>query len=242
MTATLSDADIVGLSVACDLDLANFRRTHVEARVARALEQERAENVAELRDRLTTTDAAREAFRRSVAISVTGLFRDAEQFEQLAEALRAEPKKPRPPRVWSAGCATGEESWSLAALLARLGRADGALVLGSDLLPENVRAARRLRPTARELGGVVIPATMRVRFECRDLVHDGAPGTGWDIVLCRNVAIYLEEARRRQVHRTLALALARQGLLLLGRSERLSDPAALGLRRLSPHLYLRCEA
>lgn len=242
MTGTLTDADIAGLSVASDLDLASFRRTHVEARVARALEQERVPTVADLRDRLTRSEVARDAFRRSIAISVTGLFRDGEQFDVLADALRATPPSSRPPRVWSAGCATGEEVWSTAAMLARLGRGEGALVLGSDLLPENVRAARLLRPTPGDLRGAKIPVTLRLRFECRDLVHQGAPGRGWDVVLCRNVAIYLEEARRRQVHRILAAALGRHGLLLLGRSERLNDPGALGLRRLSPHLYLRSEA
>lgn len=242
MTGALTDADITGLSVACDLDLTSFRRTHIEARVARAIESERVDGIAELRDRIMNSEAARDAFRRSVAISVTGLFRDGEQLEVLADALRSAPPQTRPPRVWSAGCATGEEAWSMAAVLARLGRGEGALVLGSDLLPENIRAARQLRPTSGDLQGARIPPTLRIRFECRDLVHHGAPGTGWDVVLCRNVAIYLEEARRRQVHRTLASALRRQGLLLLGRSERLSDPGALGLRRLSPHLYLRSEA
>lgn len=176
-----------------------------------------------------------------MAISFTGYFRDAEQFEALADAVMSSPRREpaRPIRAWSAGCATGEEAWSLAALLCRLRRGDGALVLGSDVLTENVQVARRLRPTAPQLAGARMTPTLRVRFECRDLVEQGSPGSGWDIVLCRNVAIYLAEQQRRAVHRMLAAALAAHGLLLVGRSERLSDPAALGLHRLSPHLYRR---
>ncbi len=81
-----------------------------------------------------------------------------------------------------------------------------------------------------------------MRFEVRDLVEQGSPGAGWDVVLCRNVAIYHAEEQRRRIHHILARALAAHGLLLVGRSERLSDPAALGLHRLAPHLYRRAAA
>lgn len=244
MTAALTDADIDQLSEACDLDLHQFRRSHLETRVARALEQERLGEIAHLRDRLAVEDALRASFRRAVAISVTGYFRDAEQFDLLADALIGTPgARARPLRAWSAGCATGEEAWSIAATLERVRRAAGALVLGSDVLAENVRAARRLHPTIAELGGTRLPrGGVRVRFECRDIVQQGSPGAGWDIVLCRNVAIYLGAAQRRAMHELLARALGPHGLLLVGRSERLPDPRALGLRRIAPHLYRRVDA
>ena len=57
--------------------------------------------------------------------------------------------------------------------------------------------------------------------------------------MCRNVAIYFEPATKTRVHRLLAGALAPGGVLLLGRSERLGDAAALGVRRLEPHVYER---
>lgn len=243
MTATLTNGDIGELSEACALDLTHFRRSHVEARVARVIEQEQLSDVADLIARVADDDGLRRAFRRAVAISVTGLFRDAEQFQVLRDAIfGARPTAQRPLRAWSAGCATGEEAWSIAATLCQARRGEGALVLGSDVLAENVQVARRLHPSAADLGGVRLASGLRVRFECRDIVEHGSPGGGWDVVLCRNVAIYLAEDQRRRVHRMLAAALALHGLLLLGRSERLSDPEALGLHRLSPHLYRRVAA
>jgi len=242
MSAALTDGDIVRLSAACSLDLAMFRRTHLEARVRRALELAENGAVDDLERQMGVDDDAREAFRRSVANSYTGMFRDREQFDTLRDLLMSEPRSGRPIRAWSAGCATGEEVWSLAATLARAGRADQATVLGSDVLAENVREARLMRPTPLDLLGIRIPASVQLRFECRDIVRQGAPGVGWDIVLCRNVAIYLEEDRRHEVHGTLSRAVRPGGLVMLGRSERMADPAAFGLGRVVPHIYRRTAA
>jgi chemotaxis protein methyltransferase CheR len=79
----------------------------------------------------------------------------------------------------------------------------------------------------------------RRQRESADLVRDPAPGGHWDLVLCRNVAIYLDAAAKARLHRTLAGVLPAGGVLMVGSSERLSDPAALGLRRIEPHVYQR---
>ena len=79
-----------------------------------------------------------------------------------------------------------------------------------------------------------------MRWERRDLVADGPPPGRWRLVLCRNVAIYLSPAaRRRAVHDARRPRSRARGVLLLGRSERLIDPAALGLRAIGPHAYER---
>jgi chemotaxis protein methyltransferase CheR len=78
-----------------------------------------------------------------------------------------------------------------------------------------------------------------MRWERRDLAADGPPPGRWRLVLCRNVAIYLEPGARRRLYTTLAAALSVRGILLLGRSERLIDPSALGLRPAGPHAYER---
>jgi chemotaxis protein methyltransferase CheR len=79
----------------------------------------------------------------------------------------------------------------------------------------------------------------RVRWERRDVVAEGPPRGHWRLVLCRNVAIYLARGARDRLHRALASALAPDGVLLLGRSERLTAPEELGLRQVAPHAYGR---
>lgn len=223
------------LSHASGLDLRIYRPAHVAGRVHDALDRLAGGDVDELHRRLIVDEEARRRFRRSVAISVTGLFRDPAQFEVLEGELRRSVPTPRM-RVWSAGCADGSELWSVAAVLERVGALEGAILLGSDVLDENVARARRFGP---EQEGRLprLPASARMRFERRDLVNDGAPVGRWDLILCRNVAIYLAPPARSALHAMLAASLAPGGLLVLGRSERLTDARTLGLRLVAPHAY-----
>jgi chemotaxis protein methyltransferase CheR len=225
------------LSAASGLRLEAFRAEHVADRVDRALAAERVETVDELVAVLRRDGRARERFRRSVAVSHSGFFRDPEQFDALEHRIlpRLLEHASRL-RAWSAGCANGLELWSLAVVLSRLGVLDGAHLLGSDLLDENLAIARAGTYDVVEIA----PALRgRARWERRDLARDEAPAGRFDLILCRNVAIYFEPGAKARLHATLSGALAPGGVLMLGRSERLSDPASLGLRRIEPHVYER---
>lgn len=233
----LTPAELRALSAASDLDLGAFRQAHVHARVQRALGRVNASDIAALGTAMRRDAAVRDDFRRSVAISVTGFFRDAEQFEHLERHMGWLRQTPRP-RIWSAGCSNGAELWSMAVLLDRLGAAARAQLVGSDLLPENVARAKQGLDEG-VLAGHTLPADARPTFEVRDLTRDEpAPGP-WHVILCRNVAIYFEPQTRSELHERLAGALASNGLLLLGRSERIASPRALGLEQVAPHLYRR---
>jgi chemotaxis protein methyltransferase CheR len=222
------------LSRMSGLDLAIFRDAHVDRRIDETLSRTASADVVTLARRIGADPAMRSRFRRSIAVSVTGIFRDPEQFRVLEDQLAAFADVRRL-RVWSAGCSNGSELWSVASVLQRLGLLERSFLLGSDLLEENVvRAKAGPDPLGVELD---LPRWARVLFEQRDIVNEGAPDGRWNVVLCRNVAIYLTPPARAALHQTLARALAPGGLLLLGRSERITNPAAAGLRRVAPHAY-----
>lgn len=217
------------------LPLESFRAEHVNEQVARACRRFEVPDAGALARVLRNDDTARRRFRRAVAISHASMFRDPHQFELLEHELL--------PRLlagggrisaWSAGCSDGSELYSLGILLERLGALDRALLLGSDLLEENVATAQ-----VGAFDGVSDAVRARVRFEQRDLVADGPPPGRWRLVVCRNVAIYMGPAARARLYTTLVDAMARRAILLLGRSERLIDPAAYGLRTIAPHAYER---
>ncbi len=187
---------------------------------------------------LRSDPLARKRFRRSIAISHAAMFRDPEQFALLEEHVLP-PLLAGGGRIsaWSAGCSDGSELYTLGIVLERMGALDRATLLGSDLLDENLATAR-----VGAFDGVSEAVRARVRWERRDLAADGPPPGRWRLVLCRNVAIYLAPAARQRLYATLTAALARRGVLLLGRSERLIDAAALGLRTIGPHAYERVDA
>jgi len=186
----------------------------------------------------------------AVTNGLTHFFRDLDQFDALGHML-AQLRRSSPGRtlqLWSAGCATGEEPYSLAMHCDRLGIP--ARVLGTDVnrlaLDRAARADYRawsLRHVDAELraryfeqvqGGdeaqprfAVRPSIRaRVRFELYNLVteptprpDDGAPG--WDAIFCRNVLIYYARETVERIARKLVRSLSPEGALFLGASESL---------------------
>jgi chemotaxis protein methyltransferase CheR len=163
--------------------------------------------------------------------------------------------------IWSAGCATGEEPYTLAMLLAERGVLPGRRVRirGSDLSPANVRRAREglyglhsLRATNLERRGrhfeavgsdrfrVRPPATEVVTFESRPLLDEPFTGDLYDVIVCRNVLIYFDEDARRRVAEQFVARLKPGGYLLLGPSDALAAAAtSLTLVRLSRDVAYR---
>ena len=74
------------------------------------------------------------------------------------------------------------------------------------------------------------------RFATGDLLRDRYD-SGWDLILCRNVVIYFTPDTRNQVHTSLARALRDGGHLMVGATERVSNPAAIGLEPAWPFVY-----
>lgn len=226
-------AALRALSAACGLDLGSFRPAHVARCVDRALRRTGATDADALAALVAREPEQRRRFRRAVAVSTTKMFRDAQQFDLLAGLLDGLHQGPRPLRVWSVGASDGSELCSLALLLGSRGLLDGATLLGSDLLDENValaqeRSHERLTPEQLE----------PVRFERRDVSTSAPPGS-WDVILCRNVLIHLAiDARARLLRRTVD-GLRPGGLLLLGRSERVTRPESMGLRDAGANAYWR---
>ncbi len=226
---------LASLARAADLDLLAYREEHVAERIRRAVTREGVDEVDDLVRLVARDPAVRSRFRRSIAVSASGLFRDRPQFEVLErELLPPLLRNGKPVRIWSAGCADGSELYSVAIVLDKLGALERAILLGSDLLDENLAAARR-----GVYGASVISSRLRrhARWERRDLLRDGRPPGHWDLILCRNVAIYLTRPAKRSLYEALAAALSPRGILLLGRSERIAEPASMQVERIAPHAY-----
>lgn len=189
----------------------------------------------------------------TILVNHTAFFRDADVWGALAGALDERRAGSAPLRVWSAGCASGQEPYSAAMLLAELlgleRVAAGVTIYATDVDAEALEQVRQGRyhpwhvrmvpPGLLERYFVCDGAHYRVRDELRRAVvvqrHNlltDAPLPGIDLLLCRNVLIYLTGAAQRQVVGRLREALVDEGLLVLGKTE-LTLPAPRGLRWVS---------
>ncbi len=147
-------------------------------------------------------------------------------------------------RAWSAGCATGEEAWSLAACLrAALPREQEVEVHGTDLLERHVEAARLGRyrkwsvrgpqplPVLRRRGEdfeVDEQLRSRVTFHVENLLVPHAdPSPRYDLVLCRNVLVYFSPEAARLALRNILALMAPGGYLLLGPADAQELPEEL---------------
>lgn len=147
-------------------------------------------------------------------------------------------------RAWSAGCATGEEAYSLAACLFACAGQLPIEVLGTDILPENVAAAERaiygswsmrglpqLFPLLESAGtghATIRPEVRRlVRFAHHNLLEAPTLLGTFDVVFCRNVLIYFDDRRAAQAVDHLASALAPEGTLFFSAMDCRSVPAEL---------------
>jgi chemotaxis protein methyltransferase CheR len=231
----LGQADIAVLARVSGIALAAYRPEHVARSVTRVADRHGLRSQAELAGLCQRSPAALAELRRSLLVPGIGLVSDPGQLDLLRWDLLPGLLRGRPGlRVWSAGCSTGGELYRVGLLLRQYGALPGSRLLGSDLLAERIDQARHGPP-----GTGAVPADLRaaVRWECRDLVRDPAPAGLFDLVLCRNVAIYLAAGAQQALHAKLAAALRRGGVLLLGRAERLLRPEQLGLAEAAPHAY-----
>jgi chemotaxis protein methyltransferase CheR len=185
----------------------------------------------------------------TLTINVTKLFLNCETYARLAESVvptlwRASGASLN---VWSAGCSSGEEAYSLAVLLhqhaLRVGEVDRLArvrILGTDIDRESLERASRA--TFVEASFADTPADLRaryfsaqaphavdpavralVRFERRDLINEPSP-SGQHFIACRNVLIYFDRDTQERLFQRFHDALLPGGYLVLGKVETLLGP------------------
>jgi chemotaxis methyl-accepting protein methylase len=206
---------------------------NLDAFLARRLPELRAASLEEYLARLAPHSAELELLLNAITVPHTWFMRDPGQLAIVSELLGRRPMLAPPLRVWVPGCATGEDVYSIAILAEQAGRR--VEILGTDINSmalEHARVGRYGSWTVRELPDVdryfergerstfLIAARFKevVRFERHNLVDRPARGD-WDVVLCRNVLIYIARERARSIVESLADALLPGGHLLLGASE-----------------------
>ncbi len=248
------DRLITRISDAHGIDLSLYRKAYLERRLATRMRAIGVTSYRRYGDLLDSDPAEYARLLDTLTINVTEFFRDSAVWGSLRRNVmpelieRKRESRNRAIRIWSAGCATGEEPYSVTMMLLDMLGAEApefaVSVLASDIDPGAIaRAKQGVYDKAKARG---IPADYRLRFtrsvdsthlaitdEVRDVIRfrkmslfDDIPVKVIDLVLCRNVFIYFDREQQARVLENFNRAMSPGGYLVLGRSEKLSDAAS----------------
>jgi two-component system CheB/CheR fusion protein len=231
-------------------DFTGYKRATLERRIRRRMDGLGISTVEDYLDHLQVHAGEFTELFDSILINVTSFFRDPDAWTYLQEQLVPEllrRREAQPIRVWSAGCASGEEAYSLAMVFAdALGIddfRDRVKIYATDLDEDALSTARHASYTAADLEAVPDPFRERyfepnggsrfafrkelrrsVIFGRNDLVQD-APISHVDVLACRNTLMYFTAETQAQILNRMHFALRHDGVLFLGKAEMLLSHA-----------------
>ncbi|MET8758725.1 CheR family methyltransferase [Lentzea sp. NPDC004782] len=242
-------------------DFTGYKRTSLMRRVRHRMSQIGVEDYGDYIDQLQVNADEFSVLFNTILINVTAFFRDPEAWAHLREevipALLADRGPDDPIRVWSAGCASGEEAYSLAIVLAEAMGTDrfrqNVKIYATDVDDEALTHARHASYVERDMqsmpsefaekyfehhnGRYSFRKDLRrsVIFGRNDLVQD-APISRIDLLVCRNTLMYFNQETQARILGRFHFALVPKGVLFLGKAEmllshsRIFDPVDLKRR------------
>jgi chemotaxis protein methyltransferase CheR len=225
-------------------DFRGYAPASLKRRIRQRVVAEGADSVSGLQERVLHDPEAMERLLDSLSITVTSMFRDPGFFtafrEQIVPLLRTYPFA----RIWNPGCSTGEESWSLAIMLAEAGLADRVRIYATDINENVVERARAgvfaLDKMQEYTRNYIRAGGTRAFSEYYVAAYDGARfqrslGDGivfaqhnlvsdrsfneFHAIVCRNVLIYFGRPLQETVLELFHDSLAMFGILVLGQKE-----------------------
>ena len=238
-----------------------LRRRNIRRRITQRMESLGIHEFPVYLDLFRRSPQERDALLPLLTVTISRFFRNRRTFEVLArDVLSPLAARSHPARAWSAGCASGEEPYTLRILWEELPEPKPPLfLLGTDVDEACLRRAREgaysessLREVPRRIVNVYFhkegeryrlreDVVRSAELRRHDLLHNIFPGT-FDLVLCRNAAFtYFDPARRIATAQGLASALPPGGVLVIGRTENLPPEAAawFSLDRSAEKIYRR---
>ena len=238
-----------GLKAECGIDFTQYKHSTVARRIERRMQVNQIESLDDYRDLLKESSKELKILAKELLIGVTRFFRDSEVFNYLEQhglnQLLDNRAPNEPLRIWVAGCSTGEEAYSIAALVDSVltGRQDHRMVkiFATDVDEEAIIRAGNGHFPADLVQDVPqgfleryfrlnhdgsYTASKRLRqmiiFARHNMITD-PPFSNIDLVSCRNTLIYFQYSAQRRVLSSFHFALKKHGMLLLGASESLGE-------------------
>lgn len=227
-------------------DFSSYSKSSMKRRISRILWTKNLDSIEQLKDWVFSDPVAEQRFVEALSVPTTSMFRDPQAFHIIRTCILPILKDLQVLRLWSVGCSTGEEAYTLAIMLEEEGLYDRSRIYATDINEEFIRKARAgVFPLRRmqeyttnylEAGGhldfssyfttgyerVVFNEALKrnILFAQHNLVSDSSFNE-FSLILCRNVMIYFDEHLQKRVFDLLDSSLSPGGFLALGEKESL---------------------
>ncbi|MFW6458458.1 MAG: CheR family methyltransferase [Halodesulfurarchaeum sp.] len=219
-----------------------YEESYLDRRISARMRRTKTDTYEEYHELLRESEDERAELLDTLSVNVTSFFRDQKVWSALREVLQDLAAESRTVDIWSAACADGREPYSLAMLARDIGLSGRSVnILATDIDENALDRARqgvykstRTTDLDEELSFLNSPEDyvetdddhIRMReglkslitYERHDLITDGAK-SDFDLVLCRNVCIYLDSEYKRPILETVTGSLRQEGYLVLGQTE-----------------------
>lgn len=221
----------------------HYNDSYLDRRVSSRMRRTQSETYGTYFETLRNDPDEQEALLEALSINVTGFFRNPDVWSGIRVVLRRLSANNRTIRVWSAACADGREPYSLSMLACDDPDIDESKVaiLGTDISSPALETARtgvyeesrtvnlddqlsflddytRYVDVDGRTYRIGDDVKQNVRFQRHDLIND-EPKSGFDLVVCRNLFIYIDNAYKESMLETIARSLRPEGYLVIGKAE-----------------------
>lgn len=236
------------------IDLSLYKEAQMKRRLTSLREKRGYTNFQDYFNALWKDEALFAEFLDRMTINVSEFFRNSSRWQVLIDKVIPMINKDKKIKAWSAACSTGEEPYTLSMILKYYFPGTKADILATDIDENVIRKAKNAVYTERSLKEVpeeilkkyfkyennlytvVNDITKDIRYKKQDLLIDQFE-TNFDLIICRNVIIYFTDEAKHKLYRKFSDSLRDGGVLFVGSTEQIFNPAQYGLETIDNFLY-----
>ncbi len=238
-----------------DVDLRGYKRPQMERRINSLMRTLKIQDYNSFILEMKREKAVLDRFIDHLTINVSQFFRNDTQWVVVEEKiLPLLLSKNKNLRIWSAGCSTGEEPYTMSMILRKIAPEGKHHILATDFDNNVLNKARAGIYPAKQIetvpdkirkayfneceGGYVVKEDLKkmIEFRSHNLLRDSFPQE-LDLIICRNVVIYFKEETKNYLYRKLFSALRPQGILFTGSTEQIINYRDIGFEQAAVFFY-----
>lgn len=239
-----------------EMDLTGYKQHRVRRRIDMLMRKHSFNSYLEYFEKLKNDDLLWDEFLDKLTINVTEFFRNPEKWEYLQKSILPDLfKKSNKLKLWSAGCSTGEEPYTLSMVIEEMNASNKADIIAADLDKFVLKKAQNGIYEERSMinlstnfrtkyfektddGRFKIKNSVKsnVKFKQINLLTDSFD-KDYDLIICRNVVIYFDNPAKEKLYKKFSEALKPGGILFVGSTERIFNYREIGLKTISPFFY-----